>query len=87
MDLHSLTITAVYRCNCDDDGGELLWTYDDGELTDRSQLPVIKLNFGNFYQVLMYCTVQYTVHSNAVDYHIKNKHMCIAFNDQYLHFT
>ena len=56
MDLHSLTITVAYRCNCDDDGGELLWTYDDGELTDRSQLPVIKLNFGNFYQVLMYCT-------------------------------
>ncbi len=37
------------RCNCD--SGELVWTYDDGELTDRGQLPVTKLNFGNFYEV------------------------------------
>ncbi len=29
----------------------MLWTFDDGELTDRSQLPVTKLNFGNFYEV------------------------------------
>jgi hypothetical protein len=29
----------------------MMWAFDDGELTDRSQLPVIKLNFGNFYEV------------------------------------
>ncbi len=40
---------SFFRCNCD--GGEMMWTFDDGELTDRSQLPVIKLNFGNFYEV------------------------------------
>ena len=32
-------------CNCD--AGEEAWTYDDGQLTDRSQLPVTKLNFGH----------------------------------------
>ena len=33
------------KCNCD--AGEEVWTYDDGQLTDRHQLPVTKLNFGN----------------------------------------
>ena len=32
-------------CNCD--AGEAAWSYDDGQLTDRSQLPVTKLNFGH----------------------------------------
>ena len=33
------------KCNCD--AAEEAWTYDDGQLTDRHQLPVTKLNFGN----------------------------------------
>jgi len=41
-------ISNQHRCNCDP--GSEVWTFDDGQLTDRAQLPVTKLNFGNFYQ-------------------------------------
>jgi len=38
-------LTPEALCNCD--AGEAAWSYDDGQLTDRSQLPVTKLNFGH----------------------------------------
>ena len=40
-----ICLTEDVKCNCD--AGEEAWTYDDGQLTDRNQLPVTKLNFGN----------------------------------------
>ncbi len=46
--LQDSCISRDHRCNCD--AGESIWTYDDGQLTDRAQLPVTKLNFGNFYE-------------------------------------
>jgi len=38
-------VTPEALCNCD--AGESAWSYDDGQLTDRNQLPVTKLNFGH----------------------------------------
>jgi len=46
--LQKTCISKVHRCNCD--AGESIWSFDDGQLTDKSQLPVTKLNFGNFYK-------------------------------------
>ena len=46
--LQDSCISKEHRCNCD--AGESIWSYDDGQLTDKDQLPVTKLNFGNFYE-------------------------------------
>ena len=43
--LHSC-VKEDTRCNCD--AGLTTWTYDDGHLTNKDQLPVTRLNFGNF---------------------------------------
>ena len=61
------------RCNCDP--GSEVWTFDDGQLTDRAQLPVTKLNFGNFYQV------------TSFEKHMVNKLLMVTFRQEVLtHF-
>ena len=36
---------SKYKCNCDANG--LQWRYDEGDLTDKSTLPVTELRFGD----------------------------------------
>ena len=38
-------VKPAQTCNCDNNG--LVWTSDEGYITDRKVLPVIKLKFGD----------------------------------------